>query len=369
MRGELDVYSRPVSKEREMSDSTGAATKAAASAAPELPPHAQVVQMACAHVVTKVVHAFAELGLADLLKDGPRSADELSSGAGASADSLYRLLRSATGFGLVAEDAARRFALTPLGEALRSDSPAHARSMVRLLCGPVGWQILGEFLHSVKTGEAGADRALGKPMFDFMATAPQEATWFNEMMIAFHGAEPPAVAAAYDFSEFGTLVDIGGGTGNLLTTILQANPGLRGVIHDLPHVAREARTLIASRGLADRCTVSEGSFFESAPAGGDAYLLSHIIHDWDEASCLRILDHIRRGMASTGRLLVVEMVIPPGNDFHPGKLTDMVMLSFTPGGRERTADEYAELFAKASFRMTRVVPTASPVSIVEGVPA
>lgn len=348
--------------------SESSAAKGAASATPELPPHALVVQMATAHVVTKVVHAFAELGLADQLKDGPGSAEELAGAVGASADSLYRLLRSATGFGLVAEDSARRFALTPLGEALRSDSPAHARSMVRLLCGPLGWQVLGEFLHSVKTGEPAADRALGKPIFEFMATAPQEATWFNEMMIAFHGAEPPAVAAAYDFSAFETLVDVGGGTGNLLTTILAANPELRGILHDLPHVAAQARARIAERGLADRCAVSEGSFFDTAPAGGDAYMLSHIIHDWDEASCLRILETCRRGMKPTSRLLVVEMVIPPGNDFHPGKLTDMVMLSFTPGGRERTAEEYGQLFAKASFKVTRVVPTASPVSIVEGVP-
>jgi hypothetical protein len=324
--------------------------------------------MACGHVVTRAVYVFAELGLADLLKDGPRSAEDMAASVGAQADSLYRLLRSMAGFGFVAEDATRRFALTPLGEALRSDSPACARSMVRLLAGPVGWQVLGEFLHSVKTGEAGAERALGKNMFDYMATAPQEATWFNEMMIAFHGAEPPAVTAAYDFSGLETLVDVGGGTGNLLTTILLGNPGLRGTLHDLPHVAAEARALIASRGLSARCEVSEGSFFDTAPAGADAYLLSHIIHDWDEASCLRILETCRRAMKPSGRLLVVEMVIPSGNEFHPSKLTDMVMLSFTPGGRERTAAEYGELFAKASFQLTRVVPTASPVSIVEAVP-
>jgi len=192
---------------------------------------------------------------------------------------------------------------------------------------------------------------------------------FNEMMIAFHGSELPAVAAAYDFSACRTLIDVGGGIGNLLTTILLAHPHLRGVLYDVPHVAAQAKTLIASRNLNDRCSVSEGSFFDGVPAGGDTYLLSHIIHDWDEARCLAILGHIRRVLPPGGRLLVVEMVIPPGNDFHLGKLTDMVMLAFTPGGRERTADEYAALFGKAGLKLTRVVPTQSPVSVVEAVAA
>jgi hypothetical protein len=356
-----------------MSESTSSAAVApestpASAPVPMPPPQAVIGQMIGGHVVTRVLYAFAELGIADLLKDAPRSADDIAPTTGALAAPLHRLMRTMAGLGFLAEDAERRFALTPLGEAMRSDAPGHSRSMVRLLAGPVGWQVLGEFLHSVKTGEAGAERALGKNMFDFMATAPQEATWFNEMMIAFHGAEPPAVAAAYDFSTLSTIVDVGGGTGNLLTTILQAYPEVRGVLYDMPHVAAQARDLIASRGLSDRCTVHEGSFFDELPKDGDAYLLSHILHDWDEASCLKILANCRRAMKPTSRLLVVEMVIPPGNDFHPSKLSDMIMLSFTPGGCERTAQEYASLFAKAGFTLSRVVPTASPVSVVEAVP-
>jgi hypothetical protein len=334
----------------------------------ELNPSVQINQMVGGHVVTRALYVFAELGIADVLKDGPRSAADIAPIAGAHAASLYRLLRMMAGLGFLVEDADARFALTPLGEAMRSDAPGHARSMVRLIAGPLGWRVLGEFLHSVKTGEAGSEKALGQPIFDFMATAPQEATWFNEMMIAFHGGEPPAVAAAYDFSGIGTIVDVGGGTGNLLTTILQANPAVRGVLYDMPHVTSQAGALIASRGLSDRCAVSEGSFFDKVPEGGDAYLLSHIIHDWDEASCLKILTACRRAMAPGGRLLLVEMVIPPGNDFHPGKLSDMIMLAFTPGGCERTAQEYAALFAKAGFALSRVVPTASPASVVEALP-
>jgi O-methyltransferase domain/Dimerisation domain len=352
-----------------MTESTSHGAAVAPEPAPvSLPPQVQVAQMIGGHVVTRAMYAFAELGIADLLKDAPRSADDIAPRAGAQPAPLYRLMRTMAGLGFLVEDAEHRFALTPLGETLLSDAPGHARSMVRLIAGPVGWRVLGEFLHSVKTGEAGSERALGQPIFDYMVANPQDATLFNEMMIAFHGAEPPAVAAAYDFSTINTLVDVGGGTGNLLTTILQANPGVRGVLHDLPHVAAQARDLIASRGLSDRCTVSEGDFFNALPEGGDAYMLSHIIHDWDEASCIKILTNCRRAMKATSRLLLVEMVIPPGNDFHPGKLSDMIMLAFTPGGCERTAAEYATLFGKAGFSLTRVVPTASPVSVVEAAP-
>lgn len=352
------------------STSHGAAVASEAVAPVQLPPQVVIAQMIGGHIVTRAMYVFAELGIADLLRDAPRSAADIAPRAGAAPEPLHRLMRMMASLGFLAEDADHRFALTPLGAAMQSDAPFHSRSMVRFIAGPVGWRVLGEFLHSVKTGEAGTEKALGMSAFDYMATAPEDATMFNEMMIAFHGAEPPAVAAAYDFSSLGTLIDVGGGTGNLLTTILQANPQVRGLLYDLPHVAAQARDLIASRGLSDRCAVKEGSFFdEGIPEGGDAYMLSHIIHDWDEASCIKILTNVRRAMKPTSRLLLVEMVIPPGNDFHPSKLSDMIMLSFTPGGCERTADEYGALFAKAGFKLTRVVPTASPVSVVEAVPA
>lgn len=328
---------------------------------------AQVIQMAGGLVVARAVYALAELAIADHLKDGPRSADELAQATGAHAPSLYRLLRSMSGFGFFVEEADHRFSLTPLGAALQSDAPGHARSSVRCLAGPVAWDSFSELLHSVKTGESGMERAHGKSVFDYLSTAPEQAAIFNETMIGFHGAEPPAVASAYDFSGIRKIVDVGGGTGNLLTTILLANPELRGVLYDLPHVASEARRQIEIKGLSDRCEVIEGSFFESAPGGGDAYILSHIIHDWDEAKCLTILENCRKAMGGRGRLLLVEMVIPEGNDFHPGKLLDLMMLAIT-GGRERSEGEYAALLAKAGFNLTRVVSTQSPVSVIEAQP-
>ena len=333
-----------------------------------LPPHAQVVQMAGGHVIARAIYALAELGIADHLKDGPRLSEEIAQATGTHAPSLYRLLRSMAGLGFFVEGPDHRFSLTPLGAALQSDAPGHARASVRTMAGPIFWGALGEFLHSVRTGEAGMEKAYGRPIFDYLSTAPEQATLFNETMIGVHGGEPPAVAAAYDFSGIGKLIDVGSGTGNLLTTILLANPGLRGVLYDLPHVASEARRLIGLKGLSDRCEVIEGSFFESVPRGGDAYILSHIIHDWDEAKCLIILENCRKAIQGRGRLLLVEMVIPPGNDFHPGKFLDLVMLAMT-GGMERSAGEYAALFARAGFKLTRVVPTPSPVSVIEAGPA
>jgi ubiquinone/menaquinone biosynthesis C-methylase UbiE len=176
------------------------------------------------------------------------------------------------------------------------------------------------------------------------------------------------VVAAYDFARFQTLVDVGSGTGNLLTTILRAYPHLQGILYDLSHVVPEARTRIEAMGVAARCAVHAGDFFTAVPAGGDAYLLSHVIHDWDEEECLTILRHCHRAMGQDGCLLLVETMLPPGDAPHPGKMLDLLMLT-VPGGMERTAEEYATLLAAASFRLTRIVPTSSAVSIVEAIPA
>lgn len=209
---------------------------------------------------------------------------------------------------------------------------------------------------------------LGHAFFDWLGQHPEEVSLFSQTMVSFHGAEPAAVATAYDFSGLGTIVDIGGATGNLLTTILAKYPKSRGILYDLPHVVRDAPTLIQERKLTDRVTIEAGSFFERVPNGGDAYLLSHIIHDWSEAQCLTIFGHCRRAMPPASRLLIIEMVLPEGNAPHPGKMLDMMML-VGPGGQERTAEEYGSLLKKGGFRLTRVVPTDTPVSVVEAVPA
>ncbi len=339
------------------------------SAPPAVSPHAQLLEMVFAPVVTKSVYAIAELGIADHLKDGPRTADELARATGANPASLYRLLRTTSALGFFREDAEKRFALAPLGETILSDAPARGRSTVRAVAGDVFWRGLGEFLYSVKTGTNGIEKVFGKNFFEYLSEDPALGALFNDSMIGIHGGEPPAVAAAYDFSGIRKLVDVGGGTGNLLTTILAAHPAVHGVLFDAPAVAAAARMLVEQRGLAGRVEFDPGDFFERVTTGADAYILSHIIHDWDDARSIKILGNIRRAMAPGGRVLLVEMVIPEGNAFHPGKLLDMVMLACTPGGLERTAAEYQALLAKAGLRMTRVVPTESPVSVVEAVQA
>ena len=330
------------------------------------PPHVQLIQTATAFWASRVVYVAAKLGLADLLVDGPKSAAELAPPTGTHAPSLHRLMRALAGLGILAQDGEHRFSLTPLGQALRSGAPGAARASVLTLAGDWIWHGFDHLLYSVETGKSGMEKALGEPLFDWLAKRPEEASNFSETMIGFHGMEPAAVAAAYDFSTSKKIVDVGGATGHLLSTVIASHPGPRGVLFDMPHVVRDAPALVASRGLADRITIESGSFFESVPAGGDLYMLSHVIHDWSEPQCLKILGNCRETMNPDGKLLIIEMVIPEDNDPHPGKMLDIMML-VGPGGQERTVPEYHTLLGKAKLRVSRVVPTRSAVTIIESV--
>jgi alkyl hydroperoxide reductase subunit AhpC len=334
---------------------------------PKLPPHAQLIEMGTAHWTSRIVYVAAKLGLADRLAAGPKSADELAGESGTHAPSLYRLMRTLAHLGILSEEAGQRFGLTPLGEALKRKAPGSAWATILTLASDWCANGFGELLYSVQTGKSGVEKYLGMPVFDWFGKNPEMASLFSETMVGFHGAEGEAVAAAYDFSEMETIVDVGGATGHLLTTILGHAPRARGILYDLPHVVRDAPPLIESRGMTERVAIEAGSFFERVPAGGDAYLVSHVIHDWSEAQCLTILGHCRRAMNPGGRLLLIEMVLPPGNTPHPGKMLDMMML-VGPGGRERTEQEYGALLAEAGFRLTRIVPTESAVSVIEAVP-
>ena len=331
------------------------------------PPHAQLIQMASAYWVSKLLSAAAMLGLADLLAGGARSAADLAGPTRTHAPSLHRLMRTLASLGVLTEGDGQRFALTPLGAALKSGAPGSALATVLTFGGPAMVGAFEQILHSLETGDTGFEKAMGLPIFDYFGAHPDEAALFSETMVGFHGAEPAAVAAAYDFSTFGTIVDVGGATGNMLAAILSRHAAPHGVLFDLPHVVTAAPALLHAHGVDARVTITSGSFFDGVPAGRDAYLLSHVIHDWNEAQCLTILGHCRKAMPETGRLLLVEMVLPEGDAPHPGKILDMVML-VVPGGRERTAAEYAPLLHEAGFRIERVVPTESAVSVVEAVP-
>ena len=319
--------------------------------------------MASGYWVSQALYVAAKLGIADRLKSGPQLVDTLASSCGANAAALYRVLRALASLGVFAETGERQFALTPLAEPLLSDAPDSKRAMVLMNC-EEHYQAYGELLYSVQTGRTGFERRFGQPVFDYLATRPEQAALFDAAMVSIHGRETPAMLAAYDFSAIGTLADLGGGNGSLLSAVLQKHPQLRGILFDLPNVAERARQNFAAAGLAERCQVASGSFFETAPAGADAYLLRHIIHDWNDEQCLTILGHIHRAARSGAKLLLVETVIEPGNAPSFAKLLDLTMLVI-PGGQERTAEEYRRLLAAAGFSLKRIVPTAADVSVLE----
>ncbi|WP_146985046.1 methyltransferase [Bradyrhizobium macuxiense] len=335
-------------------------------ALPSLPPHVQLIQMGTGGAVANVLHLAARLGLADQLGDGPRSAVELAGPLALHAPSLHRFMRTMASIGLLTEGDTQRFALTRLGEALKTGAPGAARSTLLMTGSHWVGSGFANFDHSLQTGGTGFKKAQGMPFFDYLAQHPEAASVFTQAMVGLHGEEPPAVAGAYDFSRFKTVVDVGGASGNMLVAILARYPEPRGLLFDLPHVVLEAEQSLKVSGVSERVTVEGGDFFRSVPTGGDAYLLSHILHDWNDDQCLTILRHCRKAMKADAKLLIVEMVLPAGDEPHPGKILDMVMLVLV-GGQERTETEYAGLLNKAGFRLNRVLATKSPVSVLEAV--
>ena len=328
-------------------------------------PHDYVMRLALGHVAARAVFAMVQLRIPDHLVGRPRSAGELATLTGVHAPSLLRLLRASSALELCTEDAEQRFSLTSAGEALRTDAPRHAASAIQGMGSPSIWKAFGEFVQCVTTGEPALERVGGATIFSDLSA--DQATRLSEAMLAYYGNEPAAVSAAYDFSGIGTLVDVGGNTGHMLTTLLRATPGMRGIVYDRPAAAEEARRLISARGLADRCAFVGGNFFGSVPPGGDAYLLSHVINDWAEDKCRAILQHVRRVIPTHGRLLIVEQLITQDRNSDRAKFLDLIALTIS-GGMHRTRDEHAALLASAGFQQMRVVPTHAHVSLIEGRP-
>jgi hypothetical protein len=334
---------------------------------PTPPPQASLMRLLSGYWTSQCIYVAAHLGLADLLADGPQSVAQLAEATGTHAPSLYRLLRGLASEGIFAEDAEGRFGLTPLAECLRSDRPDSQRALA-LMNGEEHYRCWGELLYCVRTGQTAFEKLYGQPIFSWLAGQPRAAQIFDAAMVGVHGAETAAMLDAYDFAAIGTLVDIGGGNGSLLTATLRRHPRLRGVLFDRPDAIERARPLLEQAGVSERCTAIAGDFFQSVPAGGDAYLMRHIIHDWDDGRALAILKNVRRVVPAAGKLLLVEGVVPPGNGRSFTKMLDLTMLVI-PGGKERTEGEYRELYAAAGFRLSRIVPTRGEVSVIEGVPA
>ncbi|UBF25808.1 methyltransferase [Kovacikia minuta CCNUW1] len=332
-----------------------------------VPPQMVLMQMVTAYWVSQSIYAAAKLGIADQLKLGPQHCDQLAVTTGCDRTALYRLLRALASVGIFAETEPGYFCLTPLGDYLRSDMPGSVRDASIMVGDPEHYNAWGNILHSVKTGESAFENLFGMNIFQYYAQNPEPAAVFDRAMTSFSSTEIAGVVAAYDFSPIRKLVDVAGGHGSFLFSILKANPHLEGILFDQAEVIDRAQSLIGSEPLLNRCQLAAGDFFEAVPAGADAYILKHIIHDWDDERAIAILKQCHRAMTADGRVLVVEQVIPPGNEPFLGKLLDVNMLVMCPGGKERTAAEYQQIFAAAGFKLTRIVPTETFVSVVEGV--
>ena len=335
----------------------------------ETSPETALYQMIRGHGVTQLIYVAAKLGIADLLGNGARSVDTLATSAGAHPRSLYRVLRALASLGIFAERDGRRFELTPLAEPLRSGVPGSLRNSAIMTGEEWFWRPYGQLLHSVRTGETAFNHVFGMGLFDYLESNSEAAKIFNNSMTGSTKNYADSVVSAYDFSGITTIVDVGGGHGSFLAAILKAEPSMRGVLFEQPSALDGARGLLEAEGVADRCELIAGDFFQSVPDDADAYILKWIIHDWDDDEAIGILRNCRRAMAPAGRLLLVEREAPPPGESSSGTLLGDITMMVIPGGLERTRGEYGALFESAGFRLSRVVPTESELSIFEGAPA
>jgi len=327
----------------------------------------ELLDMIVGKWVSQAICTAAELGIADLLKDGPLSTPEIAAKTRASEDGVYRLLRALAHVGLFVENEPRHFVLAPLGGGLRSDVPGSLRGFARFLGHDLNSRPWGHLVDSVKTGQPAFDLVFGMSVFDYMTKHPDSAAIFNEAMASLSLIEIQAISTAYNFDGIRTLVDVGGGQGGLLAAILIANPGLRGVLFEMPHALGSARSLLQQAAVIDRCQITGGDFFTAVPEGGDAYVLKRILHDWDDTRARRILENCHRAMPLGGRVLVAEVVVGSANKSNLAGFLDLEMLVVTQGGRERAEHEFQKLYEAAGFRLSKVIATHTVLSIVEGI--
>jgi len=316
--------------------------------------------------ITQAIHVASTLRIADHLTDGARSADELAALTHSHPSALYRLLRALAALGVFREDQSRKFTLTPMGDCLRSDSATPIGAWAEVVGSPYFWQTWGHLLHSVRTGENAFQDLNAQDVWKYRAAHPADGATFNRAMTQFSRGYAASVIGAYDFSAFRRIVDVGGGQGLMLAAILGAYPRMHGTLFDQPGVVAGASAALAERGVIDRCDVVGGSFFEAVPEGGDAYLMRVVIHDWEDDEAIAILKVCRRAMQTTAKLLLIERIVAPPNEMPAIKFSDLNML-VSPGGRERTREEFSDLFAKSGFELTRVAP-AGMLNVIEARP-
>src|SRR5690242_18944584 len=335
---------------------------ASTNAQPQTPPaHVGILQVVNGSYVAGAIACLAQLGVPDLVEAGPKSAEELANQLNADPQALYRLMRATASVGVLSEGTDGKFSETPMSAVLRSNGKPSLRSFA--IMGGREWHGRGwsQLEYCVRTGKQALDKIYGTPVFEFFTQHPEEAQIFNDAMTALSTIDSPAVAEAYSFDGIHSIVDVGGGHGLLLATILARNPGIKGTLYDIAHVIEGAKGG-PLKPMMDRCTLAAGDMFTSVPTGADAYIMKHIIHDWPDDLCQKILAACREGVNPGGKLLVVDGVIQPGNDFSPTKYLDLVMMIF-PGGCERSEKEFRELFAASGWKLNRVIPTAAADSI------
>jgi O-methyltransferase domain/Dimerisation domain len=337
------------------------------SLSPDLSAEARMNTLRWGLVTTQAIAVAARLGLADLVAAAPKTAEELAHETKTHAPSLHRLLQFLASLAIFEEDPAGKYRQTALSETLRNDAPRTLRPATIMLGSDFIWKPWGDLWQTIVTGQPAFDRVLGATVFEYLATHPDDAEIGNAAMTSMSSVELSDILAAYDFSRFERIVDVGGGHGLLLHGILSANPLLYGVLADQPSVVAGA-TALRTRTIGDRCEVVGIDFFESVPEGADAYVAKHVIHDWNDRDAIRILKNCRRAIRHDGTVLLIELILKPANQPDLARFYDLQMLVMAPGGRERTETEFRALLGEAGFTLKRVIPTAGFVSIIESQP-
>ena len=336
----------------------------------ELPPSIVATRLATGYMASQAVKVACKLGIPDLLGNGAATAEEIAQATGARADTMRRLLRALAAFDVLKDLGTGQFELTPVGRCLRADVPNSVRPIVALFASEPFWQQFASLAKCIETGQNAYQLIHGLDCsFDYYEQHPELAAVFDEAMSAVSAFTGPATAEAYDFAGIGHVIDVGGGQGKVIASILKAHPHLRGTLFDLPRVGQGARSLLAMEGVADRCEVITGDMLTSVPAGGDLYLLCHVIHDWDDEHAALVLRACRRAMTPAAKLAILDRVMPERIEPDPlvqaNVLLDLRMLVGTRGGRERTAAEFERLLSAAGLRLRRIIPTRMASSLVE----
>jgi hypothetical protein len=331
-----------------------------------IPPQLMMLQMIKSYWISQLIYTVAKLGIADLLKDAPLNCEKLASSTGTHPRSLYRIMRALASVGIFAQNQEGYFTLTPLASYLISDVPDSVRAAAIML-GEEHYQAWGNILHSIRTGTSSFEYLYKTDLFQYYEQNPESAKIFSEAMTSVSAIDNIAVTKAYNFSKIQKLVDVGGGQGSLIAYILKSNANLQGILFDQPSVIKSTKYFLETQGLSSRCEVISGDFFKSVPRGGDAYILRHILHDWDDERALVILKHCHEAMKENALLLLVEMVIPPGNEPSLGKFIDINMLIMCHAGCERTEAEYQALLERAGFQLRKIFTTETDINIIEAI--